>query len=116
MIQISPVDPDRQSRIRSLNDELRVQATGGRILITSGIQALGEEAVRTILEAVRDFDQFTPDNDPYGEHDFGSLEVEAHHIFFKIDSYEPTGSAGSEDPADSEKTLRVLTIMHAEEY
>ena len=59
---------------------------------------------------------FTPDNDPYGEHDFGSLTVARHKAFFKIDYYDQNLDFGSENPADASVTQRVLTIMLAEEY
>lgn len=109
-------DDDRRDRIRELNDQLRRTGSGGRVLITRGIDALGVSAATRILAAVRRFDDFTPDNDPYGEHDFGSLEAEGHKVFFKIDYYDRTKTMHSEDAADPEKTRRVLTIMLAEEY
>ena len=66
---------------------------------------------------VRDFDNFTEENDPYGEHDFGAFEVEGvGRIFFKVDYYDTDYSGGSDDPTDLEKTRRVLTVMLAEEY
>lgn len=107
---------DRRDRIRELNDRLRYSGLGGRVFITRGIDALGAHAAAKILAAVRRFDGFTPENDPYGEHDFGNLEVEGRTIFFKIDYYDPTETMHSEDAADPEKTRRVLTIMLAEEY
>jgi hypothetical protein len=64
----------------------------------------------------RIFDSFTPDNDPYGEHDFGAFEHEGQRIFWKIDYYAPDMEHGSEDPADPKQTVRVLTIMLASEY
>jgi hypothetical protein len=51
-----------------------------------------------------------------GEHDFGNFEVGAVTYFFKVDYYAPDMEGGSEDPADPEKTTRVLTIMRADEY
>ena len=85
-------------------------------MITSGIQALGTEGFARVLAAVAGFDAFTTDNDPYGEHDFGSFEVAGETFFWKIDYYDSACEFGSEDPADSEKTTRVLTIMFAGEY
>lgn len=107
---------DRRERIRELNDQLRWSGLGGRVLITQGVDALGAHAAAAVLAAVRRFDGFTPDNDPHGEHDFGSLEVEGRRIFFKIDYYDLTETMHSEDAADPDKTRRVLTIMLAEEY
>ena len=69
-----------------------------------------------MLLAVQSFSDFTKDNDPYGEHDFGSFELEGERYFFKIDYYAPDLDGGSEDPADSANTTRVLTIMRADEY
>ncbi len=70
----------------------------------------------TILQAVAKFDSFDEDNDPYGEHDFGALEVEGERLFWKVDYFDRSLAAGSPDPADPLVTTRVLTIMLAEEY
>jgi len=106
----------RRERIRALNDRLRTTGTGGRLLVTAGIQAQGSDFVLRVAEAVCQFEAFGPDNDPHGEHDFGNLTVDGQTIYFKIDYYDPTFSYASEDPTDSEKTVRVLTILLTEEY
>ena len=106
----------RQDRIRALNDRFRQTFAGGRILITPGVGALPGEVQMDVLNRVRTFDAFTPGNDPYGEHDFGSIEMPEARVFWKIDSYAPDMVHGSDDPADPAKTCRVLTIMLAEEY
>ncbi len=69
-----------------------------------------------IVNRVRSFDAFTPDNDPYGEHDFGAFDCQDRKIYWKFDYYERDTEWGSPDPSDSEQTLRVLTIFLAEEY
>ena len=74
-----------------------------------------------IAEKVQSFDSFTPDNDPHHEHDFGSFEHQGEKIFWKIDYYDRASFGkgqdwGSENPADPAATVRVLTIMLAEEY
>lgn len=106
----------RQRQIAELNDQLRRYGRGGVICITAGVQALGDEDIGIVLAAVRDFDAFTPDNDPYGEHDMGFLKAAGQRIAWKIDYYDRERRFGSPDPADSAVTTRVLTIMLANEY
>jgi Protein of unknown function (DUF3768) len=102
--------------IRTLNDAFRTSLRGGTVMLTAGIVALGAETQARILDAVRAFDAFTADNDPWGEHDFGSFDIDGERIFFKIDYYDLARVRHSEDPADPSKTERVLTIMLASEY
>jgi hypothetical protein len=89
---------------------------GGRVCLTQGVNALPEIARSTLIRRVRDFAEFNPDNDPHGEHDFGSFEIDGDKFFWKIDYYTPDMKGGSEDPSKPARTTRVLTIMFAEEY
>jgi len=68
------------------------------------------------LRRVFAFSDFTADNDPYGEHDFGSFEFAGKTIFWKIDAYDRDLANGSPDPSDPSVTTRVLTVLLAEEY
>jgi Protein of unknown function (DUF3768) len=103
-------------KIRKLNDAFRRSLTGGKVMMTAGIAALSVAMQAKVLNEVRTFDAFTADNDPHGEHDFGSFEVNGRKIFWKIDYYDAAMEFGSEDPADPSKATRVLTIMLASEY
>ena len=105
-------------RIRDLNDAFRHAGPGlsGRWMTTRGIADLGPEFTLLAMRAVREFDSFSPDNDPYGEHDFGSLNVGGQHLFWKIDYYDPSMTYGSDDPTVPSLTCRVLTLMLASEY
>lgn len=104
------------NRIRELNDIFRSTWLTGTVLMISGIKSLPDAIQSSIVEAVQKFNAFTPDNDPHGEHDFGSVIIEEHRVFWKIDYYDRTMQYGSEDPANPTVTKRVLTIMLAEEY
>ena len=106
----------KQVRIAELNDRFRRTLAGGRSAMTIGVQALGPDFITKSVAAMQAFTDFDRDNDPHHEHDFGAFEVEGHRLFFKIDYYAPDMQHGSEDPADTAKTIRVLTLMLAEEY
>ncbi len=107
----------RKERIRDLNDALRQgEVMHGSIVVTQGIQALGDIACAAILGAVAAFTEFTSDNDPHEEHDFGSITHDGSKIFWKIDYYDRALQAHSPDEANPEVTQRVLTIMLAQEY
>lgn len=104
-------------RVRELNDLFRSEGCGnGSVVITAGLQDRGSAFVESAYHAVRTFDQFSDDNDPWGEHDFGAVEIEGERVFWKIDHYDPTLTQGSENPANEAVTHRVLTIMLACEY
>ena len=102
------------AKIRALNDQARQSFTGYRIVITQGIQA--KPNVPNILDQVRWYDRFTPDNDPHEEHDFGSFRYDGETIFWRFDYYDVDLLMHSPDPSDPTVTARVLTIMLAEEY
>ena len=105
------------TKIAELNDLLRTTMLTGRVMVTDGIASLSAIDKAAIFDSVRSFDRFTPDNDPYGEHDFGAIDHPGvGKVFWKIDYYDRSLSYGSDDPADPSKTSRVLTIMLAEEY
>ena len=112
-----PADALQNRRVRALNDRFRTQGLGnGSIMVTSGIQAEGAEFVLAAVKATRAFDAFSKDNDPWGEHDFGAVEINDQKVFWKLDCYDPTLTQGSENPANDALTHRVLTIMLACEY
>jgi hypothetical protein len=101
-------------RIRELNDQARQTLTGCRVLVTPGVLALNETDM--ILAMVRRYSAFTPDNDPYDEHDFGSFRFQDETIFWKFDYYDLDFTMHSPDAADPNVTARVLTVLLGSEY
>jgi hypothetical protein len=110
------IDFIRRMTIVELNDALRRSFAGGQFFLTAGIRALPMDMQHAILARVCYFEEFDADNDPHGEHDFGSFDHGGQKIFWKIDYYDRNLEFRSPDPADSTLTTRVLTIMVAEEY
>lgn len=115
---------DRESSsIAEQNDEFRQTVCRGlpslkypgRMVMTVGISALESDLPR-VLERVASFQSFTADNDAHGEHDFGTFDDSENRIFWKIDYYDAQMKFGSANPSNPEETVRVLTVMLAEEY
>jgi hypothetical protein len=103
-------------KIRALNDAFRTTLTGGKVLLTAGVNALPSDVKAMVIQRVATFSEFTEENDPHREHDFGNFSLAGRKFFFKIDYYDSNMEFGSEDPSDPSKTTRVLTIMLVEEY
>lgn len=104
------------AKIAELNDAFRSTMIGGKVTVTSGVGALADNKKFELYSKVRQFTDFTKDNDPYKEHDFGAVMLDGVKYFWKIDYYDLSMRMLSDDPANNEITIRVLTIMRADEY
>lgn len=102
--------------IKTLNDKFRKTLLGGKVMLTRGIYSKGQACINEILDNVKMFNDFNHGNDPYNEHDYGSFEYEGEKIMWKIDYYDSDLRYYSNDPTDITKTIRVMTVMLAEEY
>jgi hypothetical protein len=72
-------------RVAALNDILRRSLSGGTLVLTAGIVALGRERQQVILDAVAAFDGFEPDNDPHS----GKFSVSSLPFFAVIANHCP---------------------------
>lgn len=61
-------------------------------------------------------DDWNEGDDPYNEHDFGKLDVDGETVIWKIDYYSLDEMHGSDYPEDPNMTIRILTLMFAEDY
>ena len=73
--QIVDHDPVHIDAVRARNDRFRTTLTGGAVLLSAGIVALGAANQAEIIAAIRAFDDFDSD-DPDDAHAIGDLEVE----------------------------------------
>lgn len=110
------VDEVNAGRIRHLNDLLRCKGMGGQVMITAGLDALGDVVVARVMQEIAAFTQFTDDNDPHRERDCATLTVEGARIIWKIDYFDRDLTFRSPNPADPAVTSRVMTVMLADEY
>lgn len=102
--------------IQTLNDNFRKSLLGGKVMLTRGVYSKGQTVINEILNSVKTFNNFSKHNDPYNEHDYGSFEYNGEKIMWKIDYYDRNLQYYSENPADINKTIRVMTVMLTEEY
>ncbi len=100
--------------------------------MTIGFYSLSDADRFAALAQIVGFSEFTQDNDPYGEHDFGTVyrlangawtqrrpndeKSIAATVFWKVDYYDNSLTFGSDAPWDAQRTRRVLTVMLASEY
>ena len=103
----------KSKTIAAQNDTFRKTFCGGKVLLTCGISALSLMQQAEIINKVKNFNNFTRDNDG---HDFGCFDYHGRQIFWKIDLYDVNYEFYSPQPDDETQTNRALTIMFAEEY
>ncbi len=111
-------DEEKTAQIRALNDELRLngRALNGRMVAMGQLGHDGDEKIIRVYRAAAAFDDWPEGDDPYSEHDFGRFEVDGEAYIFKIDYFSLDETHGSEHPEDQHTTIRVMTLMNAEDY
>jgi Protein of unknown function (DUF3768) len=101
---------ERIAEIRRLNEQFRTTFRGGKVLLTASVAALPDSDKATALQAVAEFKDFNEENDPRQERDYGSFDLSGREFWWKIDYYDLTMEVASEDPADPDKTKRIMTV------
>lgn len=71
--------------IAKINDQLR-RSFSCKVYLTRSVA--NSKFRDQIVQSVQSFDQFNKGNDPYGEHDFGSFEINGVKYFWKFDYYD----------------------------
>ena len=116
---------ERAKTIAEHNDRFRNTwaadfTISGQIVMTQAVAALCPAWMVRMMQAIQHFDDFTEDNDPYGDHSFGAVEItigdDTKTIWFKIDLYDLNLEYGAEDPTDLDQTKRVMTILFPSDY
>lgn len=75
---------EKTLKIQVLNDRFRRTFIGGQVFMTSGVSSLPQSELITLMNLVRTFNEFNGDNDPYGEHDFGKIDLNGTAYFGRL--------------------------------
>lgn len=83
---------------------------------SENIKKLPTSVIDEIINRVRKFDDFKPDDDPFGERDFGQFTLEGiGEVTWCICHYDLTLNHFSEDMYDPNVTLPIMKIMFESE-
>ena len=73
----------------------------GRLMLTQGVSAKGTLVVHRCLLALAHYDGWKKNNDPHGEADMCTFDVDGLKVCAKLELYEKHDqNFGSEDPAE----------------
>jgi Protein of unknown function (DUF3768) len=97
---------DRRAEIAALNDQLRTTFKGGRVQMTPSVYELDDRLRGRALSVLAQYSKFDPD----GEHDWGTFIFAGYSFEWRIEYRGADGGGVSPDPADPERTFRVLTL------
>jgi hypothetical protein len=97
---------DRRAKIIALNDQLRTTFKGGRVQMTPSVYGLDDRLRGRALSVLARYERFHPDS----EHDWGTFIFAGYSFEWRIEYRSLDGSGVSPDPADSDRTFRVLTL------
>ena len=97
---------DQRAKIIELNDQLRATFKGGRVQMTPSVYELDDRLRGRALSVLARYSTFHADS----EHDWGTFIFAGFSFEWRIEYRGADGGARSPDPADPDKTFRVLTL------
>jgi hypothetical protein len=97
---------DRRANVIALNDQLRTTFKGGRVQMTPSVYGLDDRLRGRALSVLARYGSFHPDSD----HDWGTFIFAGYSFEWRIEYRGKDGTGISPNPADPDKTLRVLTL------
>jgi hypothetical protein len=97
---------DKRARIIKLNDQLRTAFKGGRVQMTRNFYELDDRLRGRALSVMARYNKF----DDSSEHDAGVFIFAGYSFEWHIEYRSKDDIGVSPDPADPEKTFRVLTL------
>jgi hypothetical protein len=102
---------DHKDKVVALNDQLRTSFKGGRIQMTRSVYDLDDRLRGRALSVLARYNKF----DPAGEHDCGVFIFAGFAFEWRIEYRGKDGVGQSPDPANPDRTMRVLTLYVTED-
>lgn len=107
----------KKTTIAKLNDRFRNgDKSLGEYKMSRQVLALPRKKQKQLFKEIQDFSDFTPENDPRGEHNSGQVTMDGVEYVWKIDYLDTSMIMLSDAPEDINKTTRVLLVIRADEY
>jgi hypothetical protein len=97
---------ERRARIIELNDQFRSTFKGGRVQMTPSVYDLDARLRGRALYVMSRYNKFDDDS----QHDWGVFIFAGYSFEWRMEYRDKDGTGISPDPADPDKTLRVLTL------
>ena len=97
---------DSRDKVVALNDQLRTTFKGGRVQMTRSVYDLDDRLRGRALSVLARYNKFAPDS----EHDCGVFIFAGFAFEWRIEYRGNDGLGQSPDPADPDRTMRVLTL------
>ena len=106
----------RETTIAKLNDRFRNgdKSLGG-YRMSRQVLGLPRKKQKELFKEIQDFSDFTPENDPKGQHEMGQVIMDGVEYIWKIDYLDTSMIMLSDAPEDINKTTRVLLVIRADE-
>jgi Protein of unknown function (DUF3768) len=102
---------DRRDKVVALNDQLRTTFKGGRVQMTRSVYDLDDRLRGRALAVLARYDKF----DSASEHDCGVFIFAGFAFEWRIEYRGKDGVGHSPDPADPDRTMRVLALYVTED-
>ncbi|MGD1809612.1 DUF3768 domain-containing protein [Dapis sp. BLCC M126] len=106
----------RGTTIAKLNDRFRSgDKSLGEYRMSRQVLALPRKKQKELFKEIQDFSDFTPENDPKGQHEMGQVTLDGVEYIWKIDYLDTSMIMLSDVPEDINKTTRVLLVIRSDE-
>ena len=102
---------DKRSKIIELNDQFRTTFKGGRVQMTPAVYELDPQLRGRAMYVMSRYNKFADDC----EHDWGIFIFAGYSFEWHMEYRGKDGIGISPDPADPDKTFRVLTLYAAQD-